>query len=69
MQLIDIFGYVSSLVILASYLMKDITKLRIFTSIGCVMFVFYGFMLDAIPVVVMNVSVIIINLYFLIKKK
>jgi hypothetical protein len=64
---IEIYGYVSMLVVIASCLMKDVLKLRVGNLIGCAMFVAYGLMLDAMPVVVMNVIIIIIHAYHIFK--
>ena len=38
-------GYLASLVLMISFLMKNINTLRIINSIGAVLFVIYGFML------------------------
>lgn len=61
-------GYLASLGILISFLMKDIQKLRLINSVGCLLFAVYGFLLDVSwPIVVTNVSIVIINLFYLIK--
>jgi len=67
MSEIEIFGYISMLVVLLSTMMKDIKRLRIVNSIACVMFIVYGLLLGAYPIVLMNVLVIIIHLFRLIK--
>ena len=67
MQLIEIWGYVSMIIVLISMLMKDIKKLRILNTIACSMFVIYGFVLGAYPIVIMNILVICINIFRLIK--
>jgi Flp pilus assembly protein protease CpaA len=64
---VEIYGYLSMLVVVASCLMKDVLKLRIGNLIGCVMFVAYGIMKDAMPVVVMNVIIIAIHGYYIAK--
>jgi hypothetical protein len=69
MTSIEIFGYLSMVVVLISMLMGDIKKLRIVNSIACAMFMVYGFVLGAYPIVIMNVLVIAINLYKLSKGK
>lgn len=66
---IEIFGYLSMIVVLISVLMSDIKKLRIVNSIACAMFVFYGLVLGAYPIVIMNILVIAINIYKLGKGK
>lgn len=65
--MIEIFGYVSMVVVLVSMLMKNIRTLRIVNTVACVMFVVYGFLLHAYPIVIMNLLVIGINLYQLKK--
>jgi hypothetical protein len=40
-------------------------------SIGCALFIIYGYMLpkDSMPIIVTNVAIIIINIYFLMKDR
>lgn len=65
MELIEIWGYLSMIVVLVSVMMKDVKKLRITNSIACAMFIIYGIQLHAYPIVVMNSLVILINLFML----
>lgn len=68
MNLVDIFGYAASLGVLLSFLMKDLKTLRIVNSIGCLLFVIYGFLLHySYPVIITNVAIIGINAYYLLK--
>ena len=64
---IEIFGYISMIVVLVSMMMKDVKTLRIVNSVACAMFVVYGFILNAYPIVIMNLLVIAINVYQVIK--
>lgn len=65
----DIMGYAASCGVLLSFLMKDIKTLRIVNTIGCALFIGYGLMLHySIPVIITNVAIILINLYYLLKK-
>jgi hypothetical protein len=63
---IEIWGYISMVFVLLSMLMKDMKKLRIINSISCAMFIIYGVVLGAYPIVLLNALVILINLYRLI---
>jgi hypothetical protein len=64
----DIIGYLASLGVLLSFLMKEIKTLRIVNILGCFLFVIYGVMLNfSWPIIITNVSIIIINLYYLFK--
>ncbi|MDW5288849.1 uroporphyrinogen decarboxylase [Formosa sp. PL04] len=63
-------GYLASFVLLISFTMKDVIKLRIVNSVGCALFVAYGFMLQTSwPVVITNGSIMLINAYYLFLKK
>lgn len=63
-------GYFASAAVLSSFLMKNIQMLRIINTVGCSLFVAYGFILPQIswPIIATNVSIIIINAYYLTKK-
>jgi len=66
----DWVGYLAMTTLLISFLMKNITKLRIINSLGCVFFVIYGFMLTVSwPIVITNSAIVCINLYYLLVNK
>lgn len=60
---IEWIGYAASIFIVISLTMTSIIKLRIINSIGCALFVVYGFMVGAYPVALSNFIIIIINIY------
>lgn len=60
-------GYIASGVVLLSFLFKNMTRLRILNSLGCSIFVYYGILLDSIPVIVTNLGILFINAYYLLK--
>ena len=63
-------GYAAMLVLLISFMMKDVKKLRVINSIGCALFVVYGLMLDiSWPIVITNSAIICINFYYLFVRK
>jgi len=66
---LEIWGYLSMIVVIVSMLMNDVKKLRLINSIACAMFIVYGYFHQAYPVVMMNSIVIIINLYHVKKLK
>lgn len=69
MNILELWGYLSMIVVLISMLMTNIKKLRIINSIACSMFIVYGYFHGAYPVVLMNTIVILINLYKLKQNK
>jgi hypothetical protein len=54
--------------LLVSFLMKNIRTLRIVNSIGCGIFIVYGILLPAIPILITNAAIVLINLYYLFVK-
>lgn len=47
--------------------MKEIRNLRIINFIGCGLFVTYGFMIDSWPVIISNIAIAGIHVYYLQK--
>ncbi len=68
MELVDIVGYAAMAFLMLSFTMKDIKKLRIINTVGCVLFVVYGFMLGSLPVIITNAFISLVNVYHLSKK-
>ncbi len=63
-------GYAAMAALLISFMMKDVNKLRIVNTIGCVLFVTYGFMLQTSwPIIISNGAIVFINFYYLVIKK
>jgi uncharacterized protein with PQ loop repeat len=61
-------GYLASLVLMISFLMKNINTLRIINSTGCLLFVVYGFMLaTSWPIIISNTFILGVNIYYLMK--
>jgi hypothetical protein len=67
MSNIEIYGYISMIVVVISMMMKDMKWLRILNSISCAMFIVYGMFLGAYPIILLNSIVIGINVFRLIK--
>ena len=65
---IEYIGYLASFLVALSFTLKNIKKLRIVNSFGCLVFVAYGFMIDSIPVIITNSLITLINFYYLSKK-
>jgi uncharacterized protein with PQ loop repeat len=61
-------GYLASLVLMISFLMKNINTLRIINSTGCLLFVVYGFLLaTSWPIIISNAFILGVNAFYLIK--
>lgn len=68
MDKVELIGYIASGLVLISFLMKDMKKLRIINIFGCMLFISYGILLSSIPVIITNTAIVIINLYYLLQK-
>ncbi len=60
-------GYLASIIIMASMLMSSIIRLRWINMTGALLFSFYGFMISAPPVGILNGFIVLINMYHLFK--
>jgi hypothetical protein len=65
----EIVGYLASLFVLLSFLNKDLRKLRLVNSVGCLLFVAYGVLLGSIPIIITNTAILLVNGYYLFIKK
>ena len=63
----EYIGYVASALVLVSFIMKNITYLRIINTIGCGFFILYGILLPSAPIIITNTAIVLINLYYLLK--
>lgn len=62
----DWIGYLASIVLMISFLMKNINTLRIINSLGALLFVIYGFMLQiSWPIIITNTFILGVNIYYL----
>ena len=67
-SLTEWIGYLASLVLMVSFLMKNINTLRIINSFGAILFVFYGILLAiSWPIIITNTFILGVNTYYLSK--
>ncbi len=65
--ILQLVGYFSTLLILVSFLMTSVVKLRLVNLVGSAIFVVFAFLTKSYPTAIMNVGLCIINIYFLIR--
>lgn len=61
----ELIGYVASLLVAISLMMRSVIRLRIINLVGAVCFSIYGFLIHSYPVAGMNAFIVAINLYYL----
>lgn len=65
----DWVGYLAMVLVISSFVFKDILKLRMVNLIGAIAFISYGILLDAWPIIITNSIIIFIQVYYLLKPK
>jgi len=63
-------GYLASVALIISFMMKNVKTLRIINSVGAVFFIIYGYMLHTSwPIIITNVFILLTNIYYLTIKR
>jgi hypothetical protein len=65
----ELLAYFASVIVLVSFMVKDIILLRALNNVGCIIFLAYAMYYERYPLVVLNTMVILVNMYYLLKTK
>lgn len=65
--MIELFGYLGSTLVVVSMLMASVVKLRVINTIGSIISATYAFIIGSFPLALMNICLIVINVYNLIR--
>ena len=60
-------GYAASLFVLTSFVMKKMLHLRMVNTAGCGFFIWYGMELYSMPIILTNVAIVMVNLFYISK--
>ncbi|MBT8245467.1 MAG: uroporphyrinogen decarboxylase [Winogradskyella sp.] len=64
-------GYLASFMVLLSFTMKDVKKLRLVNMLGCLLFIAYGFLMPSLriglPIIIANFAILVLNIYYLLR--
>ena len=63
----EIIGILGTIVLIIGYFQKDSKKLRIVNNLGAVLFIIYGFLINALSVWLLNMIILGINTYRIAK--
>ena len=64
---VELIGYLGSILVAISLMMRSLLRLRIINLIGALFFTFYGILLGAYPVAFLNGLIVCIDLYYLVQ--
>ncbi len=65
--ILELIGYVSSVLILVSLLMTSVVKFRIINAVGSLIFTIYAVLIASYPTAVLNFCLVLVDLWFLWK--
>ncbi|MBS6195864.1 MAG: YgjV family protein [Clostridiales bacterium] len=66
-MIIETVGYVGSVLVLVSFLMSSVVKLRVINAVGGSIFAVYALIIQSYPTALMNICLVGINIYYLIR--
>ncbi|WP_346239010.1 uroporphyrinogen decarboxylase [Niabella insulamsoli] len=70
LEIVDIVGYSATLLLVVSFLPRQMTKVRILNFFACIIFIIYGVMLGLKwPIIISNAVIAVIQLYHLFIKE
>ena len=67
MDTAEIIGLVATILVLISFLFKNVRTIRLISIVGCIVFVVYGIMISALSIWLLNGLLIFIHIYFLLR--
>lgn len=65
--ILELIGYVSSVMILVSLLMTSVVKFRVINAIGSMIFTIYAILISSYPTAALNFCLVAVDLWFLWK--
>jgi len=67
--MIEALGWIATAVVVGSFAIQDVRKLRIINMIGSILWIAYGFLKQDNPIIFVNISIILMHTYWFIKNK
>lgn len=64
----ELIGYLASALVVTSLAMSSVVRLRVISLTGSVIFVVYGALLPSVPIILTNVAVAALNIWYLTKE-
>ena len=61
--MVDFIGYLASVMVVCSLMMRNIFLLRIINTSAAMWFITYGILINSSPIIATNIAIVFINLY------
>lgn len=68
-MMIEMIGYLGSVLVLISFLMSSVVKLRVINAVGSLVFAVYALIIHSYPTALMNFCLVGVNIYYLVRLK
>lgn len=65
-MIVELVGYIGSILVLISFLMTSVVKLRVINAVGGTIFAVYAMIIQSYPTAFMNFCLVLINIYYLV---
>jgi hypothetical protein len=65
MSTTELVGYLASALVVLSLAMTSVVRLRMISLVGSVAFVAYGVLIESVPIVLTNIAIAMLNVWFL----
>jgi len=65
--MVSILGYIATLVTMASFLIKDMFRLRVVNTFGCLLWILYGIIQLDTPIILVNCLIMLIHLWWFVQ--
>lgn len=67
--MIETLGWIATTVVVGSFAIQDVKKLRIVNTAGSLLWIAYGFLKQDNPVIFVNISIVLMHTYWFIKNR
>lgn len=67
--MIEVLGWIATAVVVGSFGIQDVKKLRIANTAGSLLWIGYGFLKQDNPVIFVNISIVFMHTYWFIKNR
>ena len=67
--MIETLGWIATAVVVGSYAIQDVKKIRIVNTAGSLLWIAYGFLKQDNPVIFVNISIVLMHTYWFIKNR
>ena len=67
--MIETLGWIATAVVVGSFAIQDVKKIRIVNTAGSLLWIAYGFLKQDNPVIFVNISIVLMHTYWFIKNR